>query len=153
MIVYRLVRKQRISLDGKGAALYPGRWNQENIPCLYTSVSPSLAQLEVMANINDWKVFVAVPHVMLHIELPDQKVKRVSEDELPSDWDAAVHTSDTQQFGTTLLSDLTLLAFSVPSAVSRLEQNIIINPRAMDFGQVRIAKISSFEFDKRLMRS
>jgi len=152
MIVYRLVRKDRKSLDGKGAALYPGRWNEIDIPCLYTSASRSLAQLEVMVNVDDWKLFLSVPHVVLHIEIPDKKIKHLAEDKLPEGWDDAIHSSDTQLFGTSLLKDPRILAFSVPSAVSKLERNIIINPRANDFDQVRLVEISNFEFDERLMR-
>ena len=152
MIVYRLVRKGQSSLDGKGAALYPGRWNEENIPCVYTSSSPSLAQLEVIVNIDDWKIFITVQHLLLQIDVPEKEVKPVQESELSSGWDAAVYPTVTQTFGTKLLNDLDLLCFSVPSAVSKLERNIILNPRAKKFSQIKIIKTNHFKFDPRLIR-
>ncbi len=152
MTVYRLVRKDRATLDGKGAALFSGRWNTENIPCLYTSTSPSLAQLEVMVNMDDWKVFLTVPHVLLHITLPKKRIKEIPQAVLPADWGAAVPSHTVQKFGTSLLNDLKVLAFSVPSSVSKLERNVIINPRSVDFKLVEIVKKSLFKFDERLLR-
>ncbi len=152
MIVYRLVRKDRTTLDGKGAALYPGRWNTQNILCLYTSASPSLAQLEVMVNSDDWKIFVAVPHVILHIEIPDKKITDLPVHDLPTGWDAPIAAKTTQEFGTSLLNDSKLLAFRVPSAINRLEHNIIINPRSIEFAHVKLVKKSAFKFDDRLLK-
>lgn len=153
MIVYRLVRKNRITLDGKGAAEYPGRWNKEDIPCVYTSESSSLAQLEVMANVDDWNIFITVPHVMLQIEVSDHRVVAIDESGLPKGWDAAIYPAATQNFGAELLYKSDVLAFSVPSAVNKLERNIILNPHARDFSTgVKVMKKIRFEFDKRLMR-
>jgi RES domain-containing protein len=152
MIVYRLARKDRTGLDGKGAALYPGRWNEENIPCLYTSESPSLAQLEVMVNVDDWKIFVAIRYCVMHMEVPDQEMRIVTSGQLPVGWDRSVHSAKTKKFGGTLLNDPTMLAFAVPSAISKLEKNVIINPRARKFHLVRLVNVTPFEFDERLIR-
>lgn len=152
MIVYRLVRANRITLDGKGAAEYPGRWNTMDVPCIYTSASPSLAQLEVLANIDDWKIFITVPHVILRIEVPDQKITIIEELDLPPGWAHPVYTSETQDMGTTFLNNPDILGFSVPSAVNKLERNIILNPRAEGFTSlVKIADKIPFEFDERLL--
>lgn len=151
MTVYRLVRSNRAALDGKGAAMYPGRWNSENIPCLYTSSSPSLAQLEVMVNSDDWKLFVTVPHVVLQISIPDKKIRQLEENDLPKDWNRAEPHYSTQQFGTILLNNFSLLGFSVPSAVNKLERNIILNPRSDFFSSVQIESQIPFDFDPRLI--
>ena len=152
MIVYRLVRKDRTSLDGEGAALFPGRWNPVNVPCLYTSATPSLAQLEVMVNVDDWQLFIKVPHFILHIQIPTNLVKEIAVSDLPSDWNTAAHSPSTQKFGATLLTDPGILAFSVPSALSPLERNIIINPGSTSFHKILIKKRTPFVFDTRLMR-
>lgn len=152
MTVYRLVRADRTALDGKGAAMFSGRWNSENIPCIYTSSSPSLAQLEVMVNSDDWRLFTVVPHVILRIALPERKIKLLEESDLPAQWNWAVPHSSTQQFGSGLLTDFSLLGFGVPSAVNKLESNIILNPRADSFSTVKIMNQIPFEFDSRLLQ-
>lgn len=153
MNVYRIVRADRTELDGKGAAEYPGRWNKENIPCLYTSLTPALAQLEVMANAEDWKIFINVKYVVLRIVFPDERLLVVPDVDLPPDWADAVHSNETQELGTRLLSDPANLAFSIPSAVSTLERNVILNPSATDFEKlISVEEELPFVFDKRLMR-
>lgn len=153
MNVYRIVRADRTSLDGKGAAENPGRWNKQDVPCVYTSASPSLAQLEVMVNTDEWKIFITVPHVILRIEVPEEKIHIMEEQDLPADWNAAVFSSETQERGTALLGRMDILAFSVPSAVSRTERNILLNPGAVDFLKlVKLVEKIPFEFDKRLLK-
>lgn len=152
MIVYRIVRKDRISLTGEGAARFPGRWNPATVPCLYTSASPSLAQLEVMVNADEWQIFLSVPHLILHIEIPSRLIKEIPASALPVGWDDAVHPHETQQFDGTFLTDPGVLAFSVPSVISPLERNIIINPGANSFSKVRLKKKTPFIVDPRLIR-
>jgi RES domain-containing protein len=152
MTVYRLVRANRTSLDGKGAALFPGRWNNENIPCIYTSSSSSLAQLEVLVNIDDWKLFAHVPHVIMRIFVPDRKIRQLEETDLPKDWNRAVSYYSTQQFGTEHLTNFSLLGFSVPSSVNKLERNIVLNPRSDSFSSVQIEEQFAFELDSRLLQ-
>ena len=153
MNVYRIVRADRTSLDGKGAAEYPGRWNKADVPCVYTSASPSLAQLEVMVNIDEWKIFITVPHVMLRIQVPEAKIIIIREFDLPADWNAAVYSAETQELGTTLLNNPYIHGFSVPSAVSRTERNMVLNPRASNFIRfLKVAEKIPFELDRRLLR-
>ena|SRR5438105_13216893 len=153
MIVYRISRANRTALDGKGATLYPGRWNAENIPCIYTSETPSLSQLEMMANTNNWEMFIAVPHVLLKIEVKDAHVHQILPKDLPPHWADAVFQVSTQDFGANLLSDPELLAFSGPSAVTKIERNIILNPRSHYFEtQIKIVEKIPFHFDQRLLK-
>ena len=153
MIVYRIVREDLATLDGKGAAEYPGRWNKHDVPCVYTSASPSLAQLEKMVNVDDWKIFITIPHLILCIEVPDNKVHEISESDLPPGWDNAVYSLETQEMGTNLLNNPSVTAFSIPSAVSKMERNIILNPRSSDYAaRVKAVEKIPFEFDAGLLK-
>jgi RES domain-containing protein len=152
VIVYRLARSARATLDGKGAADFPGRWNLFGEPCLYTSVSPSLAQLEVMVNIDDWKIFISVQHLILKIELPQEFIIKVETASLPSNWSDPVYNSTTQVFGSAMFKASTMLGFSVPSAVNKIEENYILNPRANNFmDKVKVIERIPFQFDSRLL--
>lgn len=154
MIVFRLAKEGYTNLDGKGAALYPGRWNKERIPCLYTSQSPSLAQLEVMVNVEDWRLFVVKKYYTLEIEVQADKIIYIPEAELPTGWDSHTMSEETQQFGSNLfLSSPDYLGFAVPSAVNKLELNYILNPNAKDFDKhVTCVRQIPFQLDIRLIK-
>jgi RES domain-containing protein len=47
---YRLSSARFAVNSGSGAARYGGRWNRVGTPVIYTSQSPSLAALEIMAH-------------------------------------------------------------------------------------------------------
>ena len=52
MQVYRLTRRRYAgSLSGKGAALYPGRWNTVGQETIYTATSRALALVEILAHL------------------------------------------------------------------------------------------------------
>ena len=154
MIAHRIVRADRTSLEGKGAAENPGRWNTEGVPCLYSSSTPALAQLEVMVNAEDWKIFITVKHVVLHISFPADRLLAVGDSDLPARWADAVYGRKTQELGSDLLNNPGILAFSIPSAVSKTERNFILNPRAVDFGKlVKVEEALPFEFDSRLLKA
>ncbi len=153
MNVFRIVRADRVALEGNGAAEFPGRWNTLDVPCVYTSPTPALAQLEVMANVEDWKIFMTVKHVVLRIDVPDDRLHPVPEGDLPAGWADAVCDPRTQEMGASLLNKPEILAFAVPSAVSRTERNVVLNARVTDFEKlVKVEGLFPFEFDERLMK-
>ncbi len=152
MIVYRITRSDRVALDGKGAADFTGRWNIAGEPCLYTSASPSLAQLEVMVNVDDWKIFISIQYLILKIELPEDSIIKVNPMELPSDWNDPVYNRQTQLFGSNLFKNPALIGFSVPSAVNKIEENFILNSRSNNFvDSVRVIEKIPFQIDSRLL--
>ena len=152
MIVYRIARVEHASLGGEGARLYPGRWNTAGIPCLYTASSPSLAQLEIMVNAEDWTIFYRLRFVLLSIEVNHSKLKEFLPDELPKNWNAPVVTEETQEFGTHQLEHPDHIGFIVPSVVTPQEKNIIINPRAEHYTQyVKLISTEEFKIDDRLI--
>jgi RES domain-containing protein len=44
------------AFSGKGAAAYPGRWNEAGIPVVYTTSSVALAVLEILVHTHDRRV-------------------------------------------------------------------------------------------------
>lgn len=54
MLVYRLYKSTYIRdpLSAEGARRAGGRWNPKGIPILYTSATPELALLEIIAHLN-----------------------------------------------------------------------------------------------------
>lgn len=152
MKVYRIGKKEHATLDGKGAAAYPGRWNKDGSPCLYTSDSPSLAQLEIMVNTDDWRIFSYKEYVILEIEIAAMDAVKIFEPtDLPKTWDGHLVYPDTQEFGASILGDKNVLGFSVPSAIMKLQRNYILNSRSIYCHQVSIIQVQPFKLDPRLI--
>jgi RES domain-containing protein len=151
MKLYRLCAANYADLTGEGARLFPGRWNTQDVPCVYTSSSPSLAQLEVMVNIEDWSIFTRRAFVLLTIEANTSKLFTIDQKDLPNNWNQPVVSEETQQFGTRHLANREYVGFIVPSAVTHQETNVILNPLADRFLQyVKIIANEPFELDERL---
>jgi RES domain-containing protein len=152
MIVYRIARIEHADLHGEGARLYPGRWNAPGIPGLYTASSPSLAQLEVMVNAEDWTIFSRLKFMLLSIAVTHKYLIEFLSDELPKNWNAPVVTEETQEFGKQQLDQLNHIGFIVPSVVTPQEKNIILNPRAERFNEhVKLISTEEFRIDDRLI--
>jgi RES domain-containing protein len=80
-------------------------------------------------------------------------VKIIDDRDLPASWADAVYERATQQLGANLLSNPGILAFSIPSAVSKSERNVVLNPESIHFGElVKIDEETPFEFDSRLLK-
>jgi RES domain-containing protein len=70
MLVYRLYKSSYIAdpLSAEGARRAGGRWNPKGYPILYTSATPELALLEVVAHLNP--TFIPKFHLLV-LDVPD----------------------------------------------------------------------------------
>lgn len=151
MKVYRIQSIKHPNLDGIGSALNPGRWNTSNVRAIYTSSSPSLAQLEILVNTDDWRFFATVHHQIITSEIDDDAIVHLNEKDLPKGWASKKVKPISQEFGKRYLTDINVLAFSVPSVVTPLERNIIINPISKFFSSIIEIDRVDFNIDGRLL--
>jgi RES domain-containing protein len=150
MIVYRLAAKQYIDdLAGTGAKLFGGRWNPVGKACIYTSAHISLALLEKFVHANHQENMQRI--ALLRLELPDNSdlIFHADEKLLKESWPDDVSYS--QWIGEQVLSDASVIGFSVPSAIVPTERNYILNPLAKDFNRVKAMAITDFTADFRLL--
>ncbi len=149
MKVYRLSAHNYIhDRTETGARLFGGRWNPEGCACLYTSAHVSLAFLEKCVHAQSKENMNRIG--LLQIEIPDEDlILHTDEKQLKPDWDHDISYS--QWIGAQILIDLSVVAFSVPSAIIPSERNYILNPRATHFGALRFAPITNFKTDFRLL--
>jgi len=129
--------------DGRGAALYPGRWNDFGVPMVYTSASPSLAILETAVHTGLAAFGV---RALLEIDVPDG---------LPTE-DAAEgidisNEDETQRLGGAWARSGRSLALRVPSRVVPVELNVLLNPRHPAMAQVRVVWEVPIALDARLL--
>jgi RES domain-containing protein len=149
MLVYRLVRRPYAQqLDGRGAALFGGRWNSVGLPVVYTAQHRSLAVLEYRVN-NP----LPTPDLMMaSLELPDHSLREVLFGDLPENWTSYSFESPCAYLGDQWLKSQETLVLQVPSVVVPEEHNILINPLHPLMNQVRVLDSLPFMIDARMYK-
>lgn len=151
MRVWRIVKDKwaATAFDGKGAQLYPGRWNSSGRAVVYTASSPSHACLEIVVTATQAGLlnqFVAIP-----AEVPDECIAELGEDRWPAEWQNPVIPASTRAICDEWLAGATSAALTVPSAVS-IERNVLLNPAHPEFSRIVIGKPLRFPLDPRLVK-
>lgn len=138
MIVYRLSKKKYSrSLDGIGASLSGGRWNNKGTSVIYTSESRSLAALESLAHID--KSSLPEEYKMISIEIPESiDVYSIDPKVLPKNWENVPPLQQCMDFGDNLLKARKYCVLKFPSVVVRGESNYLINPKHTSFKLVSV---------------
>ena len=133
-------------LDGQGAALYPGRWNQVGVRMVYTSGSPELAMLEILTKLNPAAFGV---RLALEIDVPDdapmQDAAPVMLQHLLRGED-----SDTQSYGSQWALSGQSLSLKVPAAVLPVSSNYLLNPLHPQARRLRVVRQVEVSMDPRL---
>lgn len=152
MEVFRLSRKKFARpLSGRGAALMGGRWNSAGVAMIYTASNRSLAMAEVAVHLT----LATIPddYVMITIRVPDAvSVRDLPARELPTDWKIFPYLPATQAIGDKFVMDAKACILRVPSAVTKGDHNLLINPRHPDFAKIRIASVEPFPIDRRIFK-
>lgn len=150
MILWRLTRSAFPKLDGEGARLHGGRWNSEGVPVVYLSSSLSLAALEYLVHIDIEDAPTDL--VALKVELPDTaSAEEIETETLPNDWFSVADHPTCVELGNSWVERGDSLLLWVPSALIRVESNVLLNPRHADAGNVRVLSSTPFAFDARLL--
>lgn len=152
MEVYRLSKKEWANeLTGKGAAKYGARWNSPGTEIIYIATNRSLAMAEVAVHFS----VACIPddYMMITIHIPDNvSIKVVQESDLPSDWNSFPHFSLTQSIGDEFIRENKFCLLKIPSAVTKGDYNILINPAHGDFKKIKILSVEPFPFDHRIFK-
>jgi RES domain-containing protein len=153
MEVYRLAReKYAATLSGKGAAIKGARWNSPGVELIYTATNRSLAMAEVAVHLT----FATLPKdfMMVTIYIPDNlAVKTIQVHDLPPDWNIFPHPDSTRHIGNNFVHEQEQCLLMVPSAVTKGDFNMLINPNHRDFSKITIQNIEKFPFDRRVFKS
>ena len=90
---------------------------------------------------------------MMTIKIPDDiKIKKISNSELPIDWNIFPHSISTQLMGNKFIRENKFLVFQVPSVVTKGDYNYLINPNHKDFSKIKITGLEDFPFDTRIFK-
>jgi RES domain-containing protein len=152
MKVYRLVRECFMNdFSGKGASLFGGRWNSIGTEIIYTASNRSLAMAELVVHLT----LATLPDdfYMLEILLPTKSSKKkIDPIDLPENWNAFPSNNLCAKIGDDFINQNKYLLLEVPSAVTKGDFNILINPFHKDFKKVKILSSEKFPFDKRIFK-
>ncbi len=150
MRAWRLVRAERAAdaLSGKGASLYPGRWNRPGQPAVYAASSLALAVLEVFVHLEVPQV--EVPYLALELWVSDDEIEELSED-FPKNWTENLEWS--RGVGGHWLENGQKPALRVPSAVVPYEPILVLNPKHPGISRIRVLRKVPFYWDRRLFKA
>lgn len=142
MVVYRLIDLQHagLVLDGASAALTGGRWNPRGCAVLYTSLTVSLALLELMSHYQ--QPLTPTRWCLATLRLPRDAVERFDRALLPPRWRGL--TQQTQQIGGHWLRHGNL-AMQVPSVIHGFEDNVLVNPAHPGFPKLRLEAVDELQ--------
>lgn len=148
MLVYRIAKRQYASdISGKGAALYPGRWNKYGTPVLYTGVNLEIALLETIVHIPQ---MLAPKLDHLTIEIPNNSIFTLNPNDLPGNWYKYPAPTILQEIGQDWVDEGKYLALKVPSCIVRSSYICILNCRHAQYDEVQVIKHQPLELDSRL---
>lgn len=152
MEAYRLSRERfAATLSGIGAALKGARWNSIGVELIYTAANRSLAMAEVAVHFT----LATLPsdYMMITIFIPDDiSMQKLDISDLPTNWNMFPHTSTTQTIGDHFVADRKFCILKIPSAVTKGDYNLLINPNHPDFKHIKIIATEKFPFDKRIFK-
>lgn len=144
-------KREPTAFTGEGARLYGGRWNSVGVPVVYTASSFALALLELMVNARSGHIPPGL--VYATVDIPEEIViAALDVADLPENWFVAPAPPQCQAAGDSWIRRNDSVALVVPSAVARVESNVLLNPNHADFIRVTIGATQDLAIDPRLRR-
>ncbi|MEJ4044222.1 RES family NAD+ phosphorylase [Erwinia sp. SLM-02] len=151
MILYRLTKTRFAAgaWSGQGAKEAGGRWNSVGTAMVYAAEAASLTMLETLVHLHAANLLDSF--TLLSIDVDDELIQMIDNQILPANWAAAEAPLELAEIGDRWVESGDAVALRVPSALSPVEFNFLLNPRHPQFLSVvsRAVKID-FQFDSRL---
>jgi RES domain-containing protein len=152
VLVNRIVkiRERALDLSGRGASRFGGRWNNEGVCMLYTSLNVSLAMLEMLVHTDESEV---PPKMFIsRIQIADPApIYKFPDADLPKNW-REPDSLQLKNIGDRLMSERKYLGIRVPSAVLPSEFNMLLNPLFPGYADlVKVIAIEPLDIDLRLI--
>lgn len=146
-VAYRIVRNRYPILDGSGAARFGARWNSPGRQVIYAGESFAIAILERLVHLGNARI--PANHVFGTIAVPSRvAVEEIAPQDVP-DWD----TDDlvaSRRFGDAWFDQQRTAVLIVPSLVTRIDRNVLLNARHRDFPWITATPPAPVPWDRRL---
>lgn len=153
MILWRIAADTRKypadDLSGGGAAVSPGRWNDERQAVLYTAPTIAIAVLETAAHIDD--AGLPLNRFLVRIEVPDdvwKKREEVDAASLPLTWAAIPAGRSSVKFGSDWIASMRSPILLVPSVIVPEERATLVNPLHPLAKRITASIVRPFEYNR-----
>lgn len=147
LYAYRIADARYTIFDGQGAALYGGRWNSPGRYMIYAAETYAGAMLEMLASANIGEV--PRDQEYIKIAIPENlAIEEITAGDL-AEWDAP-HQEASRAYGDKWYDARRTAALIVPSAVTRIERNIILNRKHREFRRITATEPAPVFWDGRL---
>lgn len=143
---FRVADMRRSILDGTGAMLYGARWNSPGRRVIYASETYAGAVLEMLVHASG-----SIPgsQGFVEIAIPSGlQIEVVAMGDVPG-WDASASVP-AQKFGDRWYDEGRTPVLIVPSVVTRVETNVLINHEHRDFARIHASHPMPVRWDTRL---
>lgn len=157
MILWRIAADTRKypadDLSGGGAAVSPGRWNDEKQAVVYTAPTIAIAVLETAAHIDD--AGLPLNRFLVRIDVPEAVWKKrevVDASDLPVTWSAIPAGRGSVKFGSDWIASMRSPILLVPSVIVPEEMAALVNPLHPLAKRIKATIVRPFEYNK-LFRS
>jgi RES domain-containing protein len=147
MVCYRIgdPRGEWPVFSGGGSSQYPGRWNDSGQSMIYLSEHLATAMLEKIIRVHE------LPPNQHYINVAIDtgcSYEEVNPETLPGWNEASCQVA--RKHGSLWFEQKRSLILIVPSAVTRVEKNVLLNPLHPEFEKVKPSRETPVFWDKRL---
>ena len=148
---WRIVRASRAktAFTGEGPWRYGGRWNSPGVHVVYVSEHQSTAALEIF--IHRVPFILAEKYKAFRLEWPDNLTEIFPRTKLPANWRISPPPAETKEIGDRWVKEGRSAVLALPSAISPVDTNFLLNPAHADFKRIRIHPSIDYDFDPRLL--
>ena len=141
-------------LNGKGAEITGGRWNEKGVAIVYAAENRSLACIETLVHLAAGGL--PLNRYLVEISIPDPvwaAARRETATSLPVGWDAQPAGRASIALGTGWLRGGGSAILIVPSAIVPEECCVLVNPAHPDSASISAMKSRRWLYDHRLTRT
>ncbi len=147
MKAYRIGSIRHPLWDGNGAMLNGARWNSPGRGPIYAAETYSGAMLEMLVRMGSMTVPPELYYIQ--VEIPDH----MAVEEATATPTEMAKESITRSRGDKWYDARQSAILLVPSVVTRVDRNVLLNPRHPDFNKIQPSEPKPVWWDPRLFRS
>jgi RES domain-containing protein len=145
---FRIADMRHSIFDGTGAMLYGARWNSPGRRVIYAAQTYAGALLEILVHASG-----TVPRSQgyIEIEIPARvSIEEIMPDDVPR-WDS-LSCETSRAFGDRWYDERRTPVLIVPSIVTKVERNVLINQQHPDFVRIQASQALPVRWDTRLWK-
>ncbi len=145
---FRIADLRHPVFDGTGAMLHGARWNSPGRRVIYAAETYTGALLEILVHASG-----GVPRNQAYIEIeipPDLAIEEIGPEDVPR-WDSPSFQAS-KAFGDRWYDERRTPVLLVPSVVTPVERNVLLNQDHPEFGKIRASEPRAVKWDARLWK-